>query len=60
MPLFVAPFSITIWGKSTLLSTTKVKNGNRTIVRKSEIESGLKEGKLVALDEKMYKKFSRK
>ena len=22
MPLFVAPFSITIWGKSTLLSTT--------------------------------------
>ena len=23
MPLFVAPFSITIWGKSTLLSTDK-------------------------------------
>ena len=26
VPLFVAPFSITIWGKSTLLSTLRVKN----------------------------------
>ena len=28
MPLFVAPFSITIWGKSTLLSTTNAIGTN--------------------------------
>lgn len=29
MPLFVAPFSITIWGKSTLLSTLAERIGAR-------------------------------
>lgn len=52
--------SSTIYRRFATGDLTKVKNGNRTLVRKSEIESGLKEGKLVALDEKMYKKFSHK
>ena len=32
MPLFVAPFSITIWGKSTLLSTIWEKYRPKVIV----------------------------
>ena len=52
--------SSTIYRRFATGDLTKVKNGNRTLVRKSEIESGLKEGKLVALDDKMYKKYGRK
>ena len=33
MPLFVAPFSITIWGKSTLLSTIKEYNRVRYVTK---------------------------
>ena len=55
MPLFVAPFSITIWGKSTLLSTTvrEMSMEGRLTLCNLSIEMGARGG-FIAPDETTF------